>query len=146
MVGKSFRSSYKGNRNGTVSWRQRYKKDEALNVSNSSRSEVSRRLKQAKLMFKISLEPQERKCEGTVRMQSPSIRLRVLKTVKNIGLLCLNQFHGCPSPPRVFVGHFQLYLFPGSGICFLLVSPGVGNLFSGKKSNICRLFRHLAVF
>ena len=53
---------------------------------------------------------------------------------------------GAPPPPRAFVRHFQLYLFPGSGICFLLVSPGVGNLFSGKKSNICRLFRHLAVF
>ena len=51
--------------------------------------------------------------------------------------LCLDQFHGCPSPsPRVFVGHSQLYLFPGSGICFLQVSPGVGNLFEAKKSNI----------
>ena len=49
-------------------------------------------------------------------------------------------------PPRAFVGHFQLYLFSGSGICFLQVSPGVGNLLKAKKSNICRLFRHLAVF
>jgi hypothetical protein len=41
MVGKSSRSSYKRNRKGTVSGHQRYKKDEALNVSNSSCSEVS---------------------------------------------------------------------------------------------------------
>ena len=24
-------------------------------------------------------------------------------------LLCLNQFHGCPSPPRAFVGHFLFF-------------------------------------
>jgi hypothetical protein len=33
-----------------------------------------------------------------------------------------------------------------SGICLLQVNPGVGNLLEAKKSNICRLFRHLAVF
>ena len=27
----------------------------------------------------------------------------------------------------------------------LQVSPGVGNLLEAKKSNICRLFRHLAI-
>ena len=40
-----------------------------------------------------------------------------------------------PPPP----GHL-------SGICLLQVNPGVGNLLEAKKSNICRLFRHLAVF
>jgi hypothetical protein len=48
-------------------------------------------------------------------------------------------------PPPAFVGHYQLYLFPGSGICFLHVSPGVGNLLETKKSNIRRLFRYLTV-
>jgi hypothetical protein len=51
----------------------------------------------------------------------------------------------CWSYVRTFVGHSQLYLFPGSGICFLQVSPGVGNLLEAKKSNIYRLFRHLAI-
>ena len=50
------------------------------------------------------------------------------------------------SSPRAFVEHSQLDLFPVSGICFLQVSPGVGNLLEAKKSNICRLFRNLAVF
>jgi hypothetical protein len=48
-------------------------------------------------------------------------------------------------PPRAFVGHSQLYLFPEPGICFLQVSPRVGNLLEAKKSNIYRLSRHLAV-
>jgi hypothetical protein len=48
-------------------------------------------------------------------------------------------------PPPAFVRHSQLYLFPGLGICFLQVSPGVGNFLEAKKSNIYCLFRHLAV-
>jgi hypothetical protein len=41
MVGTSTRSSYKRKRKGTFSGRQRYKKDEALNVSNSSTRQTS---------------------------------------------------------------------------------------------------------
>jgi hypothetical protein len=84
MVGTSTRSSYKRKRKGTFSGRQRYKKDEALNVSNSSTRQTSQA---DEVDAQILLEPQERKCEGTVRMQSQSIRLRILKTVKNTGLL-----------------------------------------------------------
>jgi hypothetical protein len=51
-----------------------------------------------------------------------------------------------PHPrPRAFVGHYQLYLFPWSDICFLHVSPGVGNFLETKKANIYRLFRYLTV-
>jgi hypothetical protein len=52
-----------------------------------------------------------------------------------------------PIPPPGVCRAFSTVLVPRVG--YLLsagVSPGVGNLFSGKKSNICRLFRHLAVF
>jgi hypothetical protein len=58
----------------------------------------------------------------------------------------MSQFHGCPTPHhRAFVGYYQLHLFPVSGICFLHVSPEVGNLLETKKSNISRLFRYPTV-
>jgi hypothetical protein len=48
-----------------------------------------------------------------------------------------------PPPP---CQAFSTLLVPGSGICFLQVSPGVGNLLEAKKSSICCLFRHLYIF
>jgi hypothetical protein len=87
MVGKSSRSSYKRNRKGTVSGCQRYKKDKALNVSNHYQVVKYQTSQTGEVDVQNIVGTQERKCEGTVRMQSPSLRLRILKTVKNTGLL-----------------------------------------------------------